>query len=353
MSFLRWLATPLAPFYGAVVRSRNRLFDSHPERAAKVGAPVISIGNLSTGGTGKTPLTLLLAESLQKAGWPNAVISRGYGGKRYFDVMCVGPESKAAEVGDEPLLMARRLGAGRVVVASKRAAGAVKALGSNPAPKVLLLDDGFQHRALHRDLDLLVLDGVRRWGNGKMLPMGDLREPQESAKRAHALIVTRSRRAEKGEIELWWQRFGSGGPVFYIDFVIGSLRCFNTPERIELPQPGLGQVYAFCALGHPEAFFADLLVAGVSWCGAKTFRDHHAIRPRELWLMQAEAAEAGATGLICTEKDAVKLGREHLDVLQMPLWIAEQRVNGAEPLLAWVLGRLKELGVCDGAPMAG
>lgn len=343
MSLLRWLAVPLAPFYGAVVRSRNRMFDARPERAAKAGAPIISIGNLSAGGTGKTPLTLFLAESLQEAGWPNAILSRGYGGKRAFDVMNVGPDSKAGEVGDEPLLLARRLGSGRVVVASKRAQGAMRALALNPSPNVLLLDDGFQHRALHRDLDLLVLDGVRRWGNGKMIPLGDLREPQDSAKRAHALIVTRGSRAPKTEIEAWWERHGSGGPVFYVDFAISSVRSFSAPKQIRLPAPELGQLFAFCGLGHPEAFFADLLVAGVSWCGTKAFPDHHPISPRELWLLQASAAEAGATGLICTEKDAVKLRHEHLDLLQMPLWIAEQQVIGAAPLLAWTLEKLQAL----------
>lgn len=339
MSLLRWLAAPLAPFYGAVVRLRNRAFDAHPERASRVGVPVISIGNLSTGGTGKTPLTLLLAESLQAAGWANAVVSRGYGGKRTSEVMDVGPESKAAQVGDEPLLLARRLGPGRVVVARERAAGAARALALNPSAKALLLDDGFQHRALHRDLDLLVLDGVRRWGNGKMLPMGDLREPQDSAKRAHALVVTRGGLAPKDEVEAWWKQYGSGGPTFYVDFAIGALRSFNAkdgPQRLELPAKGLGHLFAFCGLGHPEAFFADLLVAGLSWSGTKIFRDHHSVRPGELRQVQEAAAKEGATGLVCTEKDAVKFGIEHLAVLQMPLWIAEQKVIGGEALLAWI-----------------
>ena len=169
MSILRWLAVPLSPLYGAVVRARNRSCDAHPERAARVGVPVLSVGNLSTGGTGKTPLTLFLAETLETAGWRNAVLSRGYGGRREVDPMSVEPGSNPRETGDEPLLMARRLGAGRVVVGRKRHAAALRALAQRPDLRCLLLDDGFQHRALHRDLDLLVLDGVRRWGNGRML----------------------------------------------------------------------------------------------------------------------------------------------------------------------------------------
>ncbi len=343
MSLLRWLAAPLAPFYGLVVRGRNRAFDAHPERAARAQAAVISIGNLSTGGTGKTPLALWLAEELDQAGFPNSVISRGYGGRRSVDVMAVEPASAAAEVGDEPLLMARRLGPGRVVVARKRAAGTLLALAQEPPPRVLLLDDGFQHRALHRDVDLLLLDGVRLWGNGRLLPLGDLREPQDSAKRAHALVVTRGSRAPKAALEAWWQRYGSGGPVFYVDFAIGVLRSFATSERVALPAPGLGHVFAFCGLGHPEAFYADLVVAGVSWSGTKSFPDHHTLTPQELRQTQAEAVQAEATSLVCTEKDAVKLGEAHRAVLTMPLWIAEQQVIGADLLLAWVMARLQSL----------
>ncbi|MFZ1377536.1 MAG: tetraacyldisaccharide 4'-kinase, partial [Geothrix sp.] len=168
MSLLRLLAAPLAPLYGAVVRARNRGFDAHPDRAARATVPVISIGNLSAGGTGKTPLTLYLADGLENGGWTNAVLSRGYGGRRDVDPMSVEADSDPRQTGDEPLLMARRLGPRRVVVGRKREAAALRALSQRPDSRCLLLDDGFQHRALYRDLDLLVLDGVRRWGDGRM-----------------------------------------------------------------------------------------------------------------------------------------------------------------------------------------
>lgn len=338
---LRWLAAPLSPLYGAVVRARNRAFDDRPERSAQVPCPVISVGNLSMGGTGKTPLTLCLAQALQARGWNNAVLSRGYGGKRLVDPMEVSPDSDPGETGDEPLLMAQALGPARVVVGRRREQAALRALGHDPRPRALILDDGFQHRALHRDVDLLLLDGLKRWGNGRLVPLGDLREPMESARRASALVVTRGSRAPRPEILQWWERYGSGGPVFWVDFQIAALRFLATGERVALPTPGLGTIFAFCALGHPEAFLADLLVAGLYWADTAQYQDHRAITPAELKRLDQRAQEAGAELLVCTAKDAVKLRPEHLAALDLPVAMAEQQVFGAEPLVDFVIDRLR------------
>lgn len=336
MSILRYLAAPLAPLYGAAVRFRNRSFDAHPERAARAAVPVISVGNLSAGGTGKTPLTLFLAEGLEAAGWANAVLSRGYGGRRDVDPMSVEADSDPRQTGDEPLLMARRLGPHRVVVGRKRHAAALRALSQRPETRCLLLDDGFQHRALHRDLDLLVLDGVRLWGDGRMLPLGNLREPESSARRAHALVVTRAGRAkDRAAVEAWWEGHGSGGPVFWVDFGLGGLRPWGADQK-----PVEGPAFAWCGLGHPEAFYADLLLAGHRWVGSHSFADHRGPSPADLCRLQAEARAEGAGWLVCTEKDAVKLGPAHAAVLDLPLRVAEQKVVGGEPLLAWVLAQL-------------
>ncbi len=341
MSILRYLAAPLAPLYGAVVRARNRSFDAHPERPVRVTVPVVSVGNLSAGGTGKTPLTLFLAEGLEAAGWTNAVLSRGYGGRRDVDPMSVETYSDVRQTGDEPLLLARRLGPHRVVVGRKRHAAALRALSQRPGLRCLLLDDGFQHRALHRDLDLLVLDGVRRWGNGRMLPLGNLREPMASANRAHALVVTRAARVtDRAAVEAWWAEHGSGGPIFWVDFVLGGLRRWDAGAAALPSPPGEGLAFAWCGLGHPEAFYADLLVAGHRWIGSQSYPDHGGPSPAELRRLQARARAEGATRLVCTEKDAVKLGAAHAGVLEMPLYVAEQRVSGGESLLAWVLARL-------------
>jgi len=339
VQMLRWLLAPLAPLYGAAVRLRNHAFGRHPERAERVGVPVVAVGNLTTGGTGKTPVTLQLAEALEAAGWRPGIVSRGYGGRRAVDPMTVAPDADPAETGDEPLMMARRLGPGRVVVGRKRHAAALRALSLSPAPDLLLMDDGFQHRALHRDLDLLLLDGVRRWGNGRMLPLGDLREPAAGAARASALVVTRGGRAPREEVLAWWARHGSGGPVFWVDFAIGALRRLDGGGRLELPGPGPGPLYAFCALGHPEAFFADLLVAGLTWTGTQAFRDHQTLGPAALERLAAAARAAEAVGLVCTEKDAVKLDLARLP-RGLPIWVAEQRVTGADELAAWVVARV-------------
>jgi tetraacyldisaccharide 4'-kinase len=351
MSILRYLAAPLAPLYGAVVRARNRSFDAHPERAARAGVPVVSVGNLSTGGTGKTPLTLFLAEGLEAAGWFDAVLSRGYGGRRDVDPMSVAADSDPSQTGDEPLLMARRLGPQRVVVGRKRHAAALRALAQRPGLRCLLLDDGFQHRALHRDVDLLLLDGVRRWGNGRMLPLGDLREPMTSAARAQALVVTRASRVPaRAEIEAWWARHGSGGPIFWVDFALGGLRRWDTGEAASLPRAGSGQAFAWCGLGHPEAFYADLLLAGQAWADTHSFPDHHTPTKAELGRLQDRARAAGAEWLVCTEKDAVKLDGAAAEVLKMPLFVAEQRVLGGEALLAWVQARMRDLAPCESGP---
>jgi len=341
MSILRYLAAPLAPLYGLVVRARNRSFDAHPERAARVPVPVVSVGNLSAGGTGKTPLTLFLAQGLEAAGWTNAVLSRGYGGRRPVDPMSVEPDSDPRQTGDEPLLLARTLGSQRVVVGRQRHAAALRALSQRPDLRCLLLDDGFQHRALHRDLDLLVLDGVRAWGDGRLLPLGDLREPAASARRAHALVVTRAARVQdRPRIEAWWAEHGSGGPIFWVDFALGGLRRWDDGTAHALPLAGQGPAFAWCGLGHPEAFYADLLLAGQPWCGSQSLPDHRGPTPAELQRMQLRARSEGAHWLVCTQKDAVKLTPAHAQVLELPLYVAEQSIVNGEALLEWVQAAL-------------
>lgn len=141
-----------------------------------------------------------------------------------------------------------------------------------------------------------------------------------------------------------WQQHGSGGPIFTVDFAITALRDWRSGTRLALPDPGDHPFLAFCALGNPEAFLADLMLAGVRWVADRTFRDHHAVTPKELRQLQQMAREAEAEALVCTEKDAVKLGALHASGLELPLYVAEQSVVGGEDLLHWVLDRLEAIG---------
>jgi tetraacyldisaccharide 4'-kinase len=250
--------------------------------------------------------------------------------------MDVTPESNPHEVGDEPAMIARRLGPDRIIVGRRRSAAALRAVSHGQSLKLLILDDGFQHRALHRDIDLLLLDGVRKWGNGKLLPLGDLREPMTSAKRAHALVVTHGSRAQSDEIEAWWSNHGSGGPIFYVDFQISALHNATTGERL-IPPAKPGPLFAFCALGHPQAFYADLIVAGLTWLDTQSFRDHKSLTPSQIAKIASQAVNSGAAGLVCTEKDAVKLTPAHLTASELPIWIAEQKVVNAESLTSWII----------------
>jgi tetraacyldisaccharide 4'-kinase len=337
VNYLRWLLAPIAPLYWLIVYIRNWAFNKRIKHIAEVPTLVISVGNLTTGGTGKTPIVLYLAEAMEQAGIHVNIISRGYGGHQDFGSMIVQPSSNYIQSGDEPLMIAQKLGVNRVVVGHKRYNAAKLALSLEPRPNALLMDDGFQHRGLKRNFDILLLDGIRRWGNGLMLPIGDLREPMSGAARASCLVVTRSNKASQNKIMTWWKQWGSGGPIFWIDFAIHSLRNFKNAEKVAIKTDlrALGSLFAFCAIGHPEAFFADLTAAGITIVGTKHFRDHKLITNNNLMQVQSMATAAGASGLVCTEKDAVKLN--DIIPVTIPLWIAEQQVVGGESMLDWTM----------------
>ena len=181
--------------YGGAVRARNRLFDLGVLRQEKVGCPVVSVGNLTVGGTGKTPMVILLAGMLRDRGMRPAVLSRGYGGKSTSDVLVVSDGSQILagpeEAGDEPVLIARRLKGIPVLAGAKRALTGRYAR-ENFGVDVMVLDDGFQHRWIHRDLDIVLLDSRQPLGNGLLLPRGPLREPPSALERAGVVVFTRS-----------------------------------------------------------------------------------------------------------------------------------------------------------------
>jgi len=336
MSYFRWLLAPIAPLYWLAIIIRNWAFDKRYRCINEVSVPVISVGNLTIGGTGKTPVTIYIIEAMEEIGIRANVISRGYGGRQDYGPMVVNPNSDPIQSGDEPLMMARRLGLNRVIVGRRRYHAAILALSLKPRPKLLIMDDGFQHRGLKRQIDILLLDGMSCWGNGLVLPIGNLREPASGALRASCLVVTRSKSADRNKIITWWKDKGSDGPIFWIDFAICTLRRLGGTEQIDINEHNnmLDPLFAFCAIGNPESFFADLITVGLSISGTKSFRDHKILTNKELQQLQTMAINAGAHGLVCTEKDAVKINTHK--PLTIPIWTSEQRVVGGEIFLSWL-----------------
>lgn len=271
----------MSALFSAVVAARNALYDRGAFRQKRLARPVISIGNLSVGGAGKTPFTILLAELLALRGLQPDILSRGYG-RKSAGVLVVDPKGDPSHFGDEPLLMARRLNVPVIVGESRYAAGleAERRFGSD----VHLLDDGFQHRQLARDFDIVLLspgDLAER-----LLPRGRLREPLSSLRRADAVV---------------WPD-AAGQPSLPV-----AKPVWRVQRRIELPAECPRRPFVFCALAVPERFLEDLRGAGVQLVGSRCFRDHHAYTKRDLSELSRAAERAGADGFLTTEKDAVKL----------------------------------------------
>ena len=292
------------------------------KRAVRLEVPVISVGNLVTGGAGKTPLTLFLARKLASHG-PVAVLSRGYGGSQpagaWERVPCRGDSRSLAKYfGDEPVLMARKMPEVAVWVGADRRLSGRAAVEAGA--RVVLLDDGFQHLKLQRDVDLVLLDASAPLGNGKLLPAGPLREPVEHLERAHALILTRARdQGVAEETRAGLRRRFPGKPVFICRHRLKELRRGEDGEAIPLEELRQGRAAAFAGIARPREFLEDLKALGVSLRAFRPFADHHFYRSGDLERLRNEFP-GDVRWLITTEKDVVRLpSRPRNDVLRAPL----------------------------------
>jgi tetraacyldisaccharide 4'-kinase len=292
---------PLSRIYGWCVSVRKWLYAHGWLKTKRLQAAVISVGNLTTGGTGKTPMVLWLAEKFLTEGKNVAILSRGYRG--------------SAGTSDEIEVLRRRLH-GRVkfgVGADRYMTG--HRLESEEQIDVFLLDDGFQHLQLARDLDIVMLDGSRKLKNEWLLPAGPLREPLTACRRADILIV--SRKFERPPIEA---RDADKFSIFYAQTrLLGFRRLGAAGEPVYLSEIGTEPLSAFCGIGNPEAFFADLQRWHVPIVGTNAFADHHKYSQSDVAHLQSEAERSGATGLVTTEKDAANLPASGF---RMPVWVA-------------------------------
>lgn len=337
-SSLRILLLPLTLLYRVGLGVREASLHAGREPIRRLGWPVVSIGNLSTGGAGKTPLTIALARALTARGIEVDVLSRGYG-RTSRAVARVDPEGTAQDFGDEPLVIAREAGVPVYVAAERYDAGllaegeqkaaapptGLPAPDSSPPSRVHLLDDGFQHRQLARQIDILLLN--RRDWSDHLLPAGNLREPRTTLSRAHVIAVP----AHDPELEAQIERYGWTGPIW-------RLRRNTQVPRLA------GPVIAFCGIAHSQQFFAGLESAGLHLASRVAFADHHPYIAHDIDCLLDAARSVRAAALVTTEKDLARMGALAARIPQsLPLVTAKLSLEIEDETAAidWLLARLR------------
>ncbi|HQD14853.1 MAG TPA: tetraacyldisaccharide 4'-kinase [Ottowia sp.] len=308
---LAWLLWPLSRLYGALAARQRGRYLSGARPVERLPVPVIVVGNVMAGGAGKTPTTLAVVAHLRARGWRPGIVSRGHG-RRTGDCREVRPGSDAREVGDEPLLLRRRADV-PVFVARQRAAAGRALLAAHPGTDVLVCDDGLQHLALARDVELVVFD-ARGSGNGWLLPAGPLREPWP-----RSIQSPRAPGPHPAELVLWTEAPPPGGSAAPHGFVatrrLAEHAVHADGDQVPLAELRGQPLTALAAIARPEAFFAMLRDAGLTLADTIALPDHYDFNslPRSL---------DGRQSLICTEKDAVKLWSRRPDALAVPLRLA-------------------------------
>ncbi len=282
------LLLPFAALFAAVAALRRGAYRCGLLRSVNTGLPVIVVGNITAGGTGKTPLVLWLADYLLAQGRHPAIISRGYGAAR-SDPRAVPVDGAARDYGDEPCLLARRA-ACPVWVGTDRVATARALRGRHPEVDVILSDDGLQHYRLARDFEIAVIDGARGLGNGWLLPAGPLREPASRLAGVDAVLINGHGSAADKELPPGAMAMHLAGNTF---------RKLLNPDHVADAAQFRGQhVHAVAGIGNPQRFFDHLQQLGID-CSNHAFPDHHAFRPGDVDFAEADS-------IVMTEKDAVK-----------------------------------------------
>lgn len=290
---LRLLTRLISGPYGLIIRGRNVLYDRGLLASMAAGIPVISIGNITTGGTGKTPLVIWLCRYLEEKGIRSAVLTRGY-------------KTEQGYLSDEPALLAKACPKTAVVVDSDRLAGAEKA--KRHGAKVLVLDDGFQHRRLKRDLNILTLDATCPFGYGHILPAGLLREPMSGIQRATLIVITRYDQVEPTAMQQLEEHLAQLAPEVPVVKATHRHTHAVTFGSKQLPLESLRgkRVYAFCGIGNPDAFLGHLSANEMTVVGTRIFNDHHPYTLDDITGILKDARACGAELILCTQKDWVK-----------------------------------------------
>ena len=299
MTPLETLLWPLTLPYGAAARLRLAAYRAGLLRAKRMEGIVISVGNLTVGGTGKTPMVLWIAQRLVADGKKVGILTRGYRGE----------QTPGGSTSDEVQMLRARLGDSVAfgVGADRWASGRELV---RRGVEWFILDDGFQHLQLARDVDIVLIDATNPFGGGHLLPAGRMREPRSALARADIIVITRSDHAPAVEAVI---RRESSAPIFYAHTQLDAIKSYADGQvGAEIAPEQTGRVFAFCAIANPNAFLADLRRWGVQIAGHRFFPDHHRYTQQDGEAILRDARAAGASGVICTEKDLPNLhGIQH------------------------------------------
>ena len=342
---------PLGLLYGAAIRARLALYRRGVLSSHDLGVPVISVGNITTGGTGKTPVVAWVAQALAVERLRVCILTRGYG-RRHADKRVLVSDgasllADAHEGGDEPRLLAEMLmGANAAVLSDRDRVEAARWARHHLRSQVFILDDGFQHMRVRRGLDIVTVDATNPWGGGRLLPQGRLREPPEGLKRADIIIITRSEQAAdlnslKREIE----HLSGRKNLFISRTRTRAVRPLDYRQQGTVSSPFSYRVAAFCALGNPQAFFNHLGRSGFDLTFTRAFTDHHSYTQDDIKRLILEARERGAEALLTTAKDSVKLRSLKFD---LPCFVVEIELAFEDELalrrrLLQAIGKIKPL----------
>ncbi len=333
---LYWLLRCVSVFYALIQRIRAAGYASGVFHSGKLDCRVISVGNLTLGGTGKTPTVLAIAETLQQNGYRPAILSRGYGGDPGLGVNVVSDGSQvllsAAEAGDEPVMMARRLNNVPVLTGKSRYRSGRFAL-DNFQIDTLILDDGFQHLPLKRDLNIVLCDAQRPFGIAEIFPAGELREPVDAIQRADMICLTRYSEDLNGS-EVFNPK---NVPVIKTALKSDSLWDLKTETQVDVSALHGKKVGAFCGIGKPDPFFETVKGLGVDLVWRQAFPDHFDYFDFDFSIVEQQARKAGAEFLITTEKDAVKLSAEKFSLPLYSLRVTLDIVEGRDEWLKSIL----------------
>lgn len=319
--------------YGFACYLRLSLYRLGVIQPKKMNAKVISVGNITAGGTGKTPLVIYLSEALKTKGWKVAVLSRGYKrkNKALFDLNeKTFAKASWGEVGDEPYLLSKRLIDIPIIVTKHRTISgpyAVEKYGT----EILILDDGFQHLKLKRDLDILVIDCTNPFGNGKLLPAGILREPLSALKRADVFVLTKTDQIPEVEkLKEFLVGYNSKAPVVESVYRVRSIRKISDGSTIELKELENKKTLAFSGIGNPESFGNSIKQHKIDILKHRIFPDHFLYRPKDILSLMEESRNLDVDFMITTEKDSVRIPKINTQGIPVYVFRIDLKITGGE-----------------------